>query len=84
MLGTLNPLEHAVFQRVFGEIMTLLIALEFNHTLQYVISRDRGSCRQGHRPDRPTRLARKVMSPTRTKSPPRRSQRSPAWRWPWA
>src|SRR3989442_10917515 len=39
---TLNPLEHAVFQRVFGEIMTLLIALEFNHTLQYVISRDRG------------------------------------------
>ena len=42
MLGTLNPLEHAVFQRVFGEIMTLLIALEFNHTLQYVISRDRG------------------------------------------
>jgi uncharacterized membrane protein (DUF373 family) len=42
MLGTLNPLEHAVFQKVFGEIMTLLIALEFNHTLQYVISRDRG------------------------------------------
>ena len=42
MVGTLNPLEHAVFQRVFGEIMTLLIALEFNHTLQYVISRDRG------------------------------------------
>src|SRR2546427_673057 len=42
ILQTLNPLEHAVFQRVFGEIMTLLIALEFNHTLQYVITRDRG------------------------------------------
>src|SRR5438093_11033808 len=42
MVGTLNPLEHAVFQRVFGEIMTLLIALEFNHTLQYVITRERG------------------------------------------
>ena len=42
ILQTLNPLEHAVFQRVFGEIMTLLIALEFNHTLQYVISRERG------------------------------------------
>jgi uncharacterized membrane protein (DUF373 family) len=27
-----------VFQRVFGEIMTLLIALEFNHTLQYVVA----------------------------------------------
>ena len=39
MLGTLNPLEHAVFQRVFGEIMTLLIALEFNHTLQFVVAR---------------------------------------------
>jgi uncharacterized membrane protein (DUF373 family) len=36
VLRTLNPLEHEVFQRVFGEIMTLLIALEFNHTLQYV------------------------------------------------
>jgi uncharacterized membrane protein (DUF373 family) len=42
MLQTLNPLEHAVFQRVFGEIMTLLIALEFNHTMQYVITRERG------------------------------------------
>jgi uncharacterized membrane protein (DUF373 family) len=28
-----------VFQEVFGEIMTLLIALEFNHTLQYVVTR---------------------------------------------
>jgi uncharacterized membrane protein (DUF373 family) len=38
-LGALNPLEYAVFQKVFGEIMTLLIALEFNHTLQYVVTR---------------------------------------------
>jgi uncharacterized membrane protein (DUF373 family) len=37
-----NPLDHALFQRVFGEIMTLLIALEFNHTLQYVVARNRG------------------------------------------
>ncbi len=42
VLQTLNPLDHAVFQHVFGEIMTLLIALEFNHTLQYVVSRERG------------------------------------------
>jgi uncharacterized membrane protein (DUF373 family) len=34
-----NPLEHRVFQDVFGQIMTLLIALEFNHTLRYVVTR---------------------------------------------
>ena len=31
-----------MFQQVFGEIMTLLIAMEFNHTLQYAISGERG------------------------------------------
>lgn len=39
VFGALDPLEHHVFQRVFGEIMTLLIALEFNHTLQHVVHR---------------------------------------------
>jgi uncharacterized membrane protein (DUF373 family) len=39
LLGALDPLSHEVFQTVFGEIMTLLIALEFNHTLQYVVTR---------------------------------------------
>lgn len=39
VFGALNPLEYTVFQTVFGEIMTLLIALEFNHTLQYVVNR---------------------------------------------
>jgi uncharacterized membrane protein (DUF373 family) len=38
VLRGLNPLEHSVFQRVFGEIMTVLIALEFNHSLHYNIS----------------------------------------------
>ena len=42
ILQSLNPLEHTVFQDVFGEILTLLIALEFNHTLQYVVSRRKG------------------------------------------
>jgi uncharacterized membrane protein (DUF373 family) len=42
VLRSMNPLEHSVFQQVFGEIMTVLIALEFNHTLQYVITRERG------------------------------------------
>jgi uncharacterized membrane protein (DUF373 family) len=42
VLKSLNPLDHAVFQQVFGEIMTLLIALEFNHTLHHVITGERG------------------------------------------
>ena len=37
LFGVLDPLDHGVFQTVFGEIMTLLISLEFNHTLQYVV-----------------------------------------------
>jgi uncharacterized membrane protein (DUF373 family) len=40
LLGVLDPLDPGVFQTVFGEILTLLIALEFNHTLQYVVKRD--------------------------------------------
>jgi uncharacterized membrane protein (DUF373 family) len=40
VLGALNPLEHVVFQTVFGEILTVLIALEFNHTLQYFVTRE--------------------------------------------
>jgi uncharacterized membrane protein (DUF373 family) len=40
VLGVLNPLEPSAFQAVFGEILTLLIVLEFNHTLQYVVKRE--------------------------------------------
>ena len=40
VFGAMNPLEYKVFQAVFGQIMTVLIALEFNHTLQYVVSRE--------------------------------------------
>ncbi len=39
VFGAVNPLEHAAFQSIFGEIMTLLIALEFNHTLRYVVTK---------------------------------------------
>jgi uncharacterized membrane protein (DUF373 family) len=42
VLEALNPLEHGVFQKVFGDILTVLIALEFNHTLQVVLARARG------------------------------------------
>lgn len=37
VLGALNPLDHKVFQGVFGDIVTVLIVLEFNHSLQYVV-----------------------------------------------
>jgi uncharacterized membrane protein (DUF373 family) len=40
VLGILDPLEPAVFQLIFGEILTLLIALEFNHSLQLVVTRE--------------------------------------------
>jgi uncharacterized membrane protein (DUF373 family) len=42
VLESLNPLDHEVFQAVFGQIMTLLIALEFNHTLHHAVTGDRG------------------------------------------
>jgi len=31
--GALDPLDHQVFQSLFGMIMTLLIALEFKHSI---------------------------------------------------
>jgi uncharacterized membrane protein (DUF373 family) len=40
LFGVLDPLDYEVFQGVFGEVLTLLIALEFNHTLQYVVTRE--------------------------------------------
>jgi uncharacterized membrane protein (DUF373 family) len=42
VLRALDPLDHTVFQQVFGAIMTLLITLEFGHTLQYMIARGIG------------------------------------------
>lgn len=33
-----NPLDHAVFQTVFGMIMTLLIAMEFKHSIIRVVT----------------------------------------------
>jgi uncharacterized membrane protein (DUF373 family) len=38
VLGALDPLDHKVFQNVFGEILTVLIALEFNHALKYTVA----------------------------------------------
>lgn len=39
VIGMKDPLDHKVFQTIFGEIITLLIALEFSRTLQYVVTR---------------------------------------------
>ncbi len=38
-LGIVDPAEPAVFQAIFGMILTVLIALEFNHTLLGVLER---------------------------------------------
>lgn len=40
VFGMLDPLDPKAFQLIFGEVLTLLIALEFNHTLQYVVTRE--------------------------------------------
>lgn len=37
--GALDPLEHDVFQALFGMIMTLLIAMEFKHSIVLVALR---------------------------------------------
>lgn len=37
--GAIDPLEHDVFQALFGMIMTLLIALEFKHSIILVALR---------------------------------------------
>ena len=39
MAGALNPLDHETFQSVFGMVMTLLIAMEFKHSITRVMVR---------------------------------------------
>lgn len=39
LIDAFNPLDHAVFQTVFGMIMTLLIAMEFKHSIIKVAMR---------------------------------------------
>jgi uncharacterized membrane protein (DUF373 family) len=40
--GALDPLDHEVFQAIFGMVMTLLIALEFKHSIIRVVLRAEG------------------------------------------
>ena len=39
IIEAFNPLDHKVFQSVFGMIMTLLIAMEFKHSIVRVALR---------------------------------------------
>ncbi len=39
MEGLVNPADKSVFQAIFGMIMTLLIALEFKHSILKVVAR---------------------------------------------
>ena len=39
VLDAFDPLDHAVFQTIFGMIMTLLIAMEFKHSILQVLER---------------------------------------------
>jgi len=39
VIGMLDPLDHKVFKHIFGMIMTLLIAMEFKHSIVKVIER---------------------------------------------
>ena len=39
VMDALNPLDHKVFQLVFGATMTLLIAMEFKHSIVKVALR---------------------------------------------
>jgi uncharacterized membrane protein (DUF373 family) len=40
--GALDPLDHEVFQSLFGMMMTLLIALEFRHSIMSMAMRSKG------------------------------------------
>ena len=42
LYGLADPAEQQVFQTVFGMVMTVLIALEFNHSILGVLARKRG------------------------------------------
>ena len=41
VLGAVDPADQGVFQAVFGMIMTVLIGLEFNHSVLGVLERER-------------------------------------------
>ncbi len=39
LVDAANPLDHSLFQALFGQILTVLIALEFKHSILKVVAR---------------------------------------------
>nr|WP_223264470.1 phosphate-starvation-inducible PsiE family protein [Sulfuriferula plumbiphila] len=39
LVDAANPLDHTLFQALFGQILTVLIALEFKHSILKVVAR---------------------------------------------
>jgi uncharacterized membrane protein (DUF373 family) len=39
VLNLIDPVEHAAFQAIFGMILTVLIAMEFNHSILAILRR---------------------------------------------
>ena len=76
VLDAFNPLDHKVFQSVFGMIMTLLIAMEFKHSIVRVALRRDSIIRgQDGGPDRGDRTLPQVRDP-RLRREPRKDSRA--------
>lgn len=45
IMGGFNPIDHRIFQSVFGMVMNLLIAMEFKHSIVRVALRQDNSSR---------------------------------------
>jgi hypothetical protein len=52
LFGLIDPAEQSVFQAIFGMIMTVLIALEFNHSILGVLERKQSTGGGSARPRR--------------------------------
>lgn len=76
VLDAFNPLDHEVFQSVFGMIMTLLIAMEFKHSIVRVAAAS-GQHHPGQDggPDRADRTLPQVRDP-RLQREPRKDSRA--------
>lgn len=63
VIDAFNPLDHKVFQTVFGMIMTLLIAMEFKHSIVGGLAPRQHHPGQDGDPDRADRPGAQVRDP---------------------
>lgn len=75
VLDAFNPLDHKVFQSVFGMIMTLLIAMEFKHSIVRGAASGQHHPGQDGGPDRADRTLPQVRDP-RLRREPRKDSRA--------